>query len=117
MTAVAIVVVLGIPVAGLIALLRLATVVERRRQAVISRQVALTDAIHATLGPVIAPIVRRGRGRWVGVLPVPIGHPQIGLMVEIAQSSLGPDAEILLVAQEPVEAAPRRTPATAALAA
>ena len=117
MTAVAIVVVLGIPVAALIALLQMATFLQRRREALVARQVALTDAIHATLGPVIAPVVRRGRGGWIGVLPVPIGYPQIGLMVEIAQTSLGPDAEIVLVTQEPLRCASRRAPAPAALAA
>jgi hypothetical protein len=117
MTTVAVVVVLAIPVAGLIGLLRLATLLQRRREATISRQIALTDAIHAALGPVIAPVVRRGRGGWVGVLPVPIGHPQIGLMVEIAQTSLGPDAEIVLVAREPARHGPRRPPAPAAVAA
>jgi hypothetical protein len=117
MTALAIVVVLAIPVAALIALLELATLRQRRREAVVSRQVALTDAIHATLGPVTAPVVRRRHGGWVGVLPVPIGYPQIGLMVEIAQASLGPDAEIVLVTQESQRPAPRRAAASAALAA
>jgi hypothetical protein len=97
MTALAIVVVLAIPVVGLIALLRLVSVLQARREQVISRQVALTDAIHAALGPVIAPVVRRGRGGWVGVLAVPVGHPQVGLMVEIAQAQLGPAAKIVLV--------------------
>ncbi len=117
MTAAAIVIVLGIPVAALIVLLKLVTFLQRRREAVISRQVALTDAIHATLGPVVAPVVRRGRGGWVGVLPVPIGYPQIGLMVEIAQTSLGRDAEIVLVTQQPLRRAARRVPDPAALAA
>ena len=111
MAALAIVVVLAIPVAGVVGLLALATLVQARREALIARQVALTDAIHAVLGPVVAPIVRRGRRGWVGVLPVPLGHPQIGLMVAIAQAELGPDAQILLLAQEP--ARPRRRPARA----
>ena len=97
MTALAVVVVLGIPVAALLALLRLATVLEQRREKVVARQVALTDAIHAALGPVVAPVVRRGRGRWVGVLAVPAGHPHVGLMVDIAQAQLGPTAEIIVV--------------------
>jgi hypothetical protein len=100
MTALAIVVVLAVPVAGLLVLLRLATVLEQRREKVVAQQVALTDAIHAALGPVVAPVVRRRRGGWIGVLAVPVGHPQIGLMVEIAQAQLGPAAEIVLVAQE-----------------
>lgn len=114
MTAVAILVVLVIPVTVLVGLLRLANVLEQRREQVVSRQIALTDAIHAAIGPLVAPVVRRGRhGAWVGVLAVPPGHPQIGLMVEIAQAELGADAEIVLVAQEPALARQRRAPAPA----
>jgi hypothetical protein len=102
MTALAIVVVLVLPVAVTIALLHVANVVERRRTAAISQQVMLTDAIHAVLGPVVAPRVRRGRrGSWIAELAVPAGMPQIGVMLEIAQASLGPDAEIVLTTQEP----------------
>jgi hypothetical protein len=100
MTALAIAVVLAIPVVVLVALLRLVNVLEARRQQVISRQIALTDAIHSALGPVVAPIVRRGRGGWIGVLAVPTGHPDVGLMVEIAQAELGPTAQIVLVSAE-----------------
>jgi hypothetical protein len=117
MTALAAVVVLAIPLAGLIALLRLATLLQERRAQVVSRQVALTDAIHAALGPVIAPVVRRGRGGWVGVLPVPLGHPDVRLMIEIAQAELGPTAEIVLVPQEPAPTHSRHAPAATALAA
>ena len=114
MTALAVLVVLVIPVIVLVGLLRLADVLERRRERVVSRQIALTDAIHAALGPVVAPVVRRRRHDvWVGVLAVPPGHPQIGLMVEIAQAELGPAAEIVLVAQEPAPARARRAPAPA----
>ena len=89
MAALAIVVVLAIPVAVLIALLRLVTVLEMRRQALGSRQIALTDAIHGALGPVVAPVVRRGRSGWIGVLPVAAGDPDVARMVEIAQAELG----------------------------
>ena len=116
MTALAIVVVLAIPVLALVALLRLATALEERRARTIARQVALTDAIHAELGPLVAPLVRRGRhGSWVGVLAVPPGHPEIGHMVAIAQAQLGPDAEILLVTQEATPAHRRRAPSPPAL--
>ena len=117
MTALAVAVVLTIPVAGLCLLLHLATLLERRRQALIARQVALTDAIHGVLGPVVAPIVRRGHGRWVGVLPVPAGHPEIGLMVEIAQAQLGPTAEVVVLAQEPRALDARRAATAAPVAA
>lgn len=108
MTALAVVVVLVIPVAAVAGLLKLVDTRERRRLEVVSRQIAVTDAIHAAIGPVVAPLVRRGRrGAWIGVLAVPPGHPHLGLMVELAQGELGPDAEILLVAPEPAPA-PRR---------
>jgi hypothetical protein len=116
MTAVAIVVVLALPVTVLVGLLRLANALEQRRAQAVARQIALTDAIHASLGPVVAPFVRRGRrGAWVGVLAVPPGHPQIGLMVEIARAELGPAAEIVLVTPEPFPTRPRRAPAPPAL--
>ena len=117
MTAVAIVVVLAVPVGAVLGLLRLATILERRREQVVARQVALTDAIHGAMGPVVAPVVRRGRGGWVGVLPVPVGTPHLGLMVEIAQVQLGPRSKVVLVAREPSPARERRAPAPAALAA
>lgn len=117
MTVLAVLVVLVVPVTVLIGLLRLATALERRRAQVVARQIALTDAIHAELGAVVAPIVRRGRrGRWIGVLALPPRHPEIGRMVGIAQAMLGPAAEIVLVAQEPVPAHRRRTPAAPTLA-
>ena len=117
MTALAIAIVLAIPIAVLISLLRLANALEARRQDVVSRQIALTDAIHRALGPVVAPVVRRDRDGWVGVLPVPPGHPHLGLMVEIAQAELGAAAKIVLVAQDPAPACPRRAPAPVRLAA
>lgn len=111
MLALAIVTVLAIPLLAVLGLLRLVTVLDARRTAVINRQIALTDAIHGVVGPVVAPTVRRGRrGRWVGVLPVPAGHPQLGLMVEIAQAELGPTAEIVVVAQAPAPTRRRPTP-------
>ena len=116
MIAAAVVVVLGIPVAALIGLLSLAARLQARREQLIARQIALTDAIHAALGPIVAPVVRRRRGGWLGVLPVPAGHPQIALMVEIAQAELGADAQIVLVRQEPAPPRARRPRAAAAAA-
>ena len=116
MTVMVIVGVLAVPIAALLGLLRLAAVLERRRDAVIARQVALTDAIHGVMGAVVAPVVRRGRGGWVAVLAVPAGHPDLGLMVEIAQAELGPTAKIVVVVQEST-ALLRRAATAAALAA
>jgi hypothetical protein len=117
MTALAIAIVLGIPVLVLGALPWLVDVRRARREQAVSRQIALTDAIHGVLGPVVAPVVRRGRSGWIGVLPLPPGHPHVGRMVEIAQAELGPTAKIVLVAQEPLPPCPRREAVPARLAA
>jgi hypothetical protein len=97
MTALAVVAVLAIPVAALVMLLRFASAVQARRAEVVARQIALTDAIHRVLGPVVAPVVRRGRRGWIAVLAVPGGYADVALMLEIAQAELGPTAEIVLV--------------------
>jgi hypothetical protein len=116
MTALAIVVVVLIPAAVILGLLQLANVVERRRATRIARQIALTDAIHAVLGPVVAPRVRRlRRGRFMAELAVPRAMPEMATLLEIARASLGPDAEIVLTSAEPAPAPQRRTPAPRAL--
>jgi hypothetical protein len=55
-----------IPFLAIWGLLRFARAVERRRDARVARQIALTDAIHRELGAVAAPNVRRTwSGEWV----------------------------------------------------
>ena len=55
-----------IPFLAVWGLLRFARTVERRRDARVARQIALTDAIHRELGAVAAPNVRRTwLGEWV----------------------------------------------------
>lgn len=55
-----------IPFLAVWGLLRIAAAVERRRECCVSRQVALTDAIHRELGAAAAPSVRRAwSGEWV----------------------------------------------------
>jgi hypothetical protein len=53
-------------------LLALAEWTARRRQRVILRQVALTDAIHRELGAIVAPVVeKRPGGPWRAVMALP----------------------------------------------
>jgi hypothetical protein len=53
-------------------LLALAEWTARRRQRVILRQVALTDAIHRELGAIVAPVVEKRRGGlWRAVMALP----------------------------------------------
>jgi hypothetical protein len=50
---------------------------QARRRDEIARQVALTDALHARLGAVVAPVVRRRRGGWQVAVAVPVGRPGV----------------------------------------
>lgn len=114
MTALAVVVVLAIPVMALVTLLRLANAVQARREQVVAQQIALTDAIHGVLGPVVAPVVRRGRRGWIAVLAVPGGYADVALMLAIARAELGPTAEIVLVPPDAPRPSERRQPVAAA---
>lgn len=44
---------------------------QRHRHAEIARQIALTDALHARLGALVAPVVRRRGHRWQVSVAVP----------------------------------------------
>jgi len=72
-----VVAVMVFPFAVVVALLRLAVRVERARAAAISRQIALTDALHRDLGPVVSPWVTRRGGRWRVSVAVPFDRPAI----------------------------------------
>ena len=45
---------------------------QRRRQVEVTRQIALTDALHARLGAVVAPVVRQDGRRWTIDVAVPM---------------------------------------------
>ncbi len=76
-TLLVVVAVMFFPFAALVALLGLATRIERARAAVISRQIALTEAIHRDLGPVVSPWVARRGGRWRVSVAVPFDRPAL----------------------------------------
>jgi hypothetical protein len=64
------------PFGLLIAALRLASWRQHTRLSEIARQIAVTDAIHAELGAVVSPVVRRKLGRgWRLTIPVPFDRP------------------------------------------
>src|SRR3989454_1719520 len=71
------VVVVGLfPCLTLLALLGLTARVERRRAAVIARQIELTDAIHREVGALVAPwVMRRPGGAWRVRIAVPFERP------------------------------------------
>jgi hypothetical protein len=65
-----------IPVLAVMLLMELSAWLQRRREAAIARQVALTDAIASELGAVVAPVVKRPLwGPWRIEIAVPFSRP------------------------------------------
>lgn len=67
-------------VAPFTVLAALVTLIQRRhqrRQAEVLRQIALTDALHARLGALVAPVVRWRHRAWQVAVAVPFERPAI----------------------------------------
>lgn len=79
-----------IPILSVAALLELTAWRERRRQAVIARQIALTDAIAHEVGAVVAPVVKKPLlGPWEVRMAVPFTRPTtVGTVLSIAHRVL-----------------------------
>ena len=60
-----------------VVLLALADRRQRRVQAEVERQIALTDALHARLGALLAPVVRRRGGLWQVSVALPVETPAL----------------------------------------
>ena len=72
LSAVAALAVLLVPVVVLVAILLAVEQRQRAREDVVARQIILTDAIHAELGAVVAPVVeKRAFQPWRVVFPLP----------------------------------------------
>jgi hypothetical protein len=99
-----------LPFAAMIALLRVIDVVARRREVRVARQIALTDAIHAELGAVAAPVVRRRfGGGWLVRMAAPLERPgTTAALVRIAERQFAFDAGTrrLRIVLAPAEARP-----------
>ena len=68
---------LAAPLATLATLVMLIERWRRRRQAEVLRQIALTDALHARFGALVAPVVRRRHRAWQVAVAVPFERPAI----------------------------------------
>lgn len=91
------------PFAVLATMVWVSRAVQRARQEAGARQIALTEAIHHSLGAVVAPSVRPAlRGRWRVTIPVPFHRPDIvGAVLGIAHRTLrDPRSRIVVTAQE-----------------
>jgi hypothetical protein len=114
-----------LPVVGVAALLVLAERLQRGREAVGRRQIAVTDAIHRELGAVVAPVVTRrrlGRG-WRLRVAVPFQSPAtVERVVAIGHAAMldtgiGEALELVLTAQDArIHARERSRTATASRA-
>jgi len=91
-------VVLAVPVAGLVALLKVLDFLQRRRAATVARQIEVTDAIHRQFGAIVAPTVQRARGGWRVVLPMDVRLAEAARVVELVAVTLGPAVEVAVVA-------------------
>jgi hypothetical protein len=62
----------------------------RRREAMVARQIRLTDALADQLGAIVAPVVTKPlRGPWRAEIQVPVGQPEVvSRVVAIADHTL-----------------------------
>lgn len=115
MTATTAILTMASPILVIIGLLSLAAWRDRRREAIVARQVRLTDAIADEMGPIVAPLVAKPLGGpWRVEIKVPVGRPNVvSRIVAIAHETLtrvGAGRYELVLTPE---TAPPRSPATA----
>ena len=99
------------PILVVIGMLVLAAWRDHRREAMVARQVRLTDALADELGPIVAPLVAKPLGGpWRVEIRVPVGRPAIvSRIVAIAHETLtraGAGRYELILTPEPTLARP-----------
>ncbi len=99
------------PALVVLGLLALAAWRDRRREAMLVRQIRLTDAIAEQLGSIVAPLVTKPLGRpWRVDIHVPVGRPAtVSRIVGIAHETLtrmGAARYELVLTPDPVSAGP-----------
>jgi hypothetical protein len=99
------------PILVILGLLALAAWRDQRREAMVARQIRLTDAIADELGPIVAPVVVKPlRGPWRVEIQVPVGRPTtVSRIVAIAHDTLtrtGAGRYELVLTPEPARVRP-----------
>lgn len=99
------------PILLILGLLELAEWRDRRREAMVARQIRLTDALAEEIGPMVAPLVSKPLGRpWRVEVQVPVGRPTVvSRVVAIAHDVLtrtGAGRYELILTPAPVPARP-----------
>ena len=110
------VLILAAPIIALAALIMLIERRRQRRQAEVLRQIALTDALHARVGAVVAPVVRWRHRAWHVAVAVPFERPAIvAAVLATVQETFGRVRyEVVLNRQAPA-APPAHAPRPAAV--
>jgi hypothetical protein len=119
MTAATVMLTMSSPILVILGLLALAAWRDHRREAMIARQIRLTDALADELGPIVAPVVAKAlAGPWRVAMRVPVGRPAtVSRIVAIVHDTLtraGAGRYELVLTPEPapirlVESATRAT--------
>jgi hypothetical protein len=99
------------PILLIAGLLVLAAWRDRRREAMVARQIRLSDAIADELGPIVAPVVSKPLGApWRVEIRVPVNRPAaVSRIVAIAHETLtrsGATQYELVLTPAPVSALP-----------
>ena len=82
------------PIALIFMLLQLASWRQRTRLAEIAQQIAVTDAVHAALGAIVSPVVRRTLAHgWRLTIAVPLDRPDTVSQIIAAASRAFDDAD------------------------
>lgn len=106
-------IVAAVPMVGILGLLWLSERLRARREVGRRLQITVTDAVHAALGAVAAPVVtRRPGGGWRVEMRVEAGRSELsGALVRVAEDAMGRASrrpfEIALLPTEAVSAAGR----------
>lgn len=110
LTLLSVAVVVLVPVGCVTGLLTLAHAVGRRRDRVIARQIALTDAIHRELGAVAAPVLRQRGRSWQVRVGVPLERfALVARLVEIVQRTMEPVPFELVLTRSASQVTPPRS--------
>jgi hypothetical protein len=90
MTTAVLILTMSSPILVIFGLLAMAAWRDRRRDAMVSRQIRLTDAIADEVGPIVAPVVRKPLGRpWRVEVQVPVSRPAlVSRIVAVAHDTL-----------------------------
>lgn len=102
------VLILAAPLTALVALVMLTERRRQRRQAEVLRQIALTDALHARLGALVAPVVRWRHRAWQVAVAVPFERPAIvaAVLATVQEMFAQVRYEVVLNRQAPAASLP-----------